>query len=634
MEKVVRYLGAVLIALIVVVSVFSSAHADILSGYGQLSGDVTGSQPGVLPVVYAYNPEKDVGYTVFVINGKYRAVNLIPGPYYVELRPAVEQLESFTTKYTKVNVVADAHVTADFTVEGINNAPNYVNGTDYPDARIEPYNVIYPPGPGRDIIERACHGCHTVNFFPYNRVRAYPAGRVPHDEFSWPVTVDRMHKGPAFGIPGKATLFDPAFLPPADRDILVDYLIKNFGADSEPRVVQLMSEAALDEDALKKAQFIDYIYHESEEYADPYLRTNPWPHQVDFDADGNVWLAYTACCIVRFDPRTGESKAYEGHGGGHGVVVDQTDGTVWYSGSGDVVRRLDPETAEVDYWKIGETTTSSNTQIFDTKGNLWMSLLGLGGIAKWDRKTDSLLYWENPIVRSRPYGIIVDRTDKVWWADYHNGGISRFDPETEQFKFFKLVSDEAATAIRRLGVDSKNMIWTATWGSRGHQNAAVYRLNPETGEVMERKVDIEYTNPYNAEVDADDNVWLAPDNYLSKYDPKADKFTHYPIPTRSDSLKTTISANGGIWFIYRNAGKFAGFGGNATVLYPDKDKITTLAAYHSKDSPGYFLSKYSGPLAPKVKGEIRTGSERAQNADAYADWVKTKGTDELGALID
>ena len=178
------------------------------------------------------------------------------------------------------------------------------------------------------------------------------------------------------------------------------------------------------------------------------------------------------------------------------------------------------------------------------------------------------------------------------------------------------------------------MIWTATWGSRGHQNGKVYRLNPETGDVLERKLGIEYSNPYNAEPDADDNVWLATDNYLSKYAPEADSFTHYPIPTRSDSLKTTISANGGIWFIYRNAGKFAGYGGNASVLYPDKDKIETLAAYHSEDSPGYFLSKYKGPRASKVTGDVRKGAAEAQNAEAYAAWVKSKGVDELGALIE
>ena len=30
-----------------------------------------------------------------------------------------------------------------------------------------------------------------------------------------------------------------------------------------------------------------------------------YPHGLHVDADGNVWNAYTGCCIVRTDPRTG-----------------------------------------------------------------------------------------------------------------------------------------------------------------------------------------------------------------------------------------------------------------------------------------------------------------------------------------
>ena len=78
--------------------------------------------------------------------------------------------------------------------------------------------------------------------------------------------------------------------------------------------------------------FVEYIYREPKgKYS-----LDPWPPQLDFDLDGNVWLAYTQCCIVKFDPRTGEQTVFEDHGGGHGIAVDQTDGSVWYSG--DIVR--------------------------------------------------------------------------------------------------------------------------------------------------------------------------------------------------------------------------------------------------------------------------------------------------------
>ena len=592
-----------------------------LPGYGQLSGTVTGSEPGVLPVVYAYNTAKDVGYTVFVVDGKYRAVNLIPGPYDVTIRRAVGQLEGFDEQTVQHQIEAGTHASADFAIENITPELDYVGGIEYPNVEIAPYDEIYPPGPGRDALERTCHGCHPVQFFPYNYPRAYSGGRGPKNKAAWGVTVDRMHKGPAFGRRAKASIFDPAYLPPEDRDILVDYLAEHFPAEGKPRVVQLEIEPELDLAALEKAQFVEYLYHEPEGKYDVW----PWPHQIDFDNDGNVWLAYTACCIVWFDPRTGEQKVYEDHGGGHGIAVDQTDGTVWYSG--DVVRHLDPKTGLVDHWKIGEDRMlGSNTQIFDSKGNLWLSLIAAGGLGKWDRETDSVVWWEVPVLRSRPYGIIVDHKDKVWFADYHNGGVSRFDPETDEFKHFPLVKDDAASAIRRPGVDSRGMIWAGTWGSRAFNNVKLFRLNPDTGEVMARDVGLQYGAVYNAEADSKDNIWISPDNYLTVYDQQADKFTHYPIPVRSDTLKTTITRDDGIWFIYRNAGKYAGYGGSAVVMYPDKDKIATLAAYHAESSAGYQLSTYNGPPSPKVQGGDRVSPHiEAQNAVSYELFAESNG---------
>ena len=562
---------------------------DVLPGYGKLTGTVSVSGPGVLPVVFALNTEKDVAYTVFVIDGKYRAVNLIPGPYDITIRAAVDQLEGFTPQTVSADVAADSHVTVDFAIDDVGLVDNYVGGVPYPDAEIVPYDELYPPGPGRDIMERTCHGCHTVNFYSYNMPRAYSGGRADKDKAAWGVTVDRMHKGPAFRRPLKASIFDPELLPPADRDVLVDYLADNFGYESKPRVVQLAVEPELDDAALAKAMFVEYNYHEPEGKYDVW----GWPHQVDFDPEGNVWLAYTACCIVKFDPRTGEQTVFEDHGGGHGIVVDPTDGSVWYSG--DVVRHLDPKTGLVDHWKIGDDRyLGSNTQIFDSKGNLWLSLLAAGGLGKWDRETDSLVYWEVPVKRSRPYGIIVDHKDKVWFADYHNGGITRFDPDTEEFEHFNLVKEKTTSTIRRLGVDSKGLIWASTWGSRAFADSSLYRLDPETGETMKRHLGLPYGAAYNAEADNQDNIWVAPDNYLTKYDQIADAFTHYPIPVRSDSLKTTITRDDAVWFIYRNAGKYAGYGGVAAVLYPDMDNIPTLAAYHSDASAGNQLSGYSG----------------------------------------
>ncbi|MEE8306970.1 MAG: hypothetical protein V3R81_06865 [Gammaproteobacteria bacterium] len=607
--------------------------ADSPLRYSQLSGTVTGLQPGVLPVVYAYNTDKDVAYTVYVVGGKYRAVHLIPGPYDVTVRAAVDQLEGFTPETVQLDIAAGAQVIADFALQNVRPVPNYVNGLPYEactanrptpnDIPCEPYKIqrydeIFPPGPGRDIMQRTCLGCHHVQLFAFNTPRTYGGGRAKKNKAAWAYNVDRKIKrlpGPMMGgvALGRSTHMNPELLPPEDRDILVDYLAENFGIDAPSRLVQLTSEPELDLQALGKAMWVEYIYKEDpDEYP-----VWPWPHRVDFDNDGNVWLAYNNCCVVRFDPRTGESKAYDhGSGGGYGVAVDHSDGTVWYSQA----NRLDPETGLVDRWK----GAGGGSIAFDTKGNLWMGNMG-GSISKWDRQTNSIMRWGVPVVRSNPYGLIVDYTDKVWIADYFTSGLTRFDPETETFKHFKIV-DEEPTSIRRLGVDSKNMIWAATYGNPSRYvdgkniGGSLFRLNPETGEVMNRNLWIENSNPYNAEADPDDNIWVNPDNYLVKYDQKADTMTRYPAPTRTDFVKTRITRDGTVWTVYRNAGHYAGYGGSAAALYPDKDKITTLAAYHPENGAGHHASKYKGRPAPKVTGGIKVGYGK-RNDREFEKWA-------------
>jgi streptogramin lyase len=535
----------------------------------------------------------------------------------------VNQLEGFAAQTVQTTISGGQSVAIDFVMGDVKPEPNYVGGVPYPNAKIEPYSQVYPPGRGRDIIERTCLGCHTVNFFPYNVARTYSGGRPKKDKAAWTVTVDNMHRKPAFGRAGKASMFDPALLPPSDRAILIDYLDHNFGVDSVPRVVQLEKAAPIDSKALAKAMFVEYLFPNTAQY-------ERWTHQIDFDKDGNVWVADTGCCIVRLDPRTGESRDFEGHGGGHGIAVDQTDGTVWYSG--DVVRHLDPATGLVDHWKIGnDPLLGSNTQIFDSKGNLWLSLLAAGDLAKWDRQKNTIVYWDVPVLRSRPYGIIVDHSDKVWFADYHNGGVTRFDPDTEQFRHFKLTSAPTASSIRRLGVDADNNIWAPTFGSRGMRDEALYRLDPKNGKVSEFKLHMPFSAPYSAEADSAGNIWVPLDNFLTKFDVRTKSFTHYPLPTRSDSLKTTITRDDALWFIYRNAGHYGQYGGSAVVLYPDMDKIKTLAAYHSPDSPHNFSSKYRGQAAPKVQGGEHVVPLGSRNAVDYAVWARAQGLINEGA---
>jgi virginiamycin B lyase len=615
------------------------AFGDLLPGMGQLSGTVSGSKPDLLTTVMARNTDNDVGFMVFVVDDKYRAVNLFPGNYEVTIKPAVGQLftDGFGQQTKNIEIAANEHATLDFSLKTQKYEPDYAGGMRYkggwsdavpgnnilppsPDAKVLPYEEIYPPGPGRDILERACLSCHTVQLFSYNHNRRYTSGRPIHDKAGWGINVDRMRKGMSFGKPNKQSYFDESLLTDKDRDILVDYLADNFGADSEPRAVQIPSEPDFDLQALGKAQFVEYRFANTE--ALPKRGT----HHIGFTVDGNVWAMDMGGSLVWLDPRTGEHKAYSGHvRNGEGLVVDK-DGSVWYYSNG--LRHFDPKSNSHDQYNFEGHTPRAwemyvSTLIFDSNGDLWLSFIGAGGIGKWERATDSLVWWDVPILRSRPYGITLDHNDKVWFANYHNSGIASFDPKTETFRNYR-ITDMEPTNIRRPGADSKNMIWTVTWGSLGMQEGALYRLNPETAEVDEYKLNIPYANPYDAAPDDDDNIWIATDNYLVMFDQETEKFTNYPLTVRSDVPRLAVTGEGAIWHGLRNAGHHGGYGSTAVALYPDKDNIKTYAATYSEQSNHSRLLQYDGPLT-KVTGKIKISPAEPQNPGAYDDMLRSIG---------
>jgi virginiamycin B lyase len=584
------------------------ARGVALPGTGDLAGRVTASAALGQLTVHAFNTEKSVGYMVYVVDGRYRFVDLFPGHYDVSVRGTSGQLNAdLPAKTTSLTLKVGQHASVNFTLAGVEVPPTYVGGMSYPDTKIEPYDVIYPPGPGRDTLERVCFACHPVQFYPYNVARTYNTGRPPHDRDGWAITVERMGHGMSFNTPGKASYFDGSLLSEKDTTAVVDYLATHFGPDSIPRSVKQETEPELDKSALAKAEFVEYRLLNK-------AGQNRYTHTVDFDPTNGHVFAFDRgeSIIVEINPETGARKDHVGVGGGEYLQVD-VDGTVWYGG----LRHYDPKTGAIDIYKRQDGKPFAvSSMVFDSKGDLWLSLLSSGGFAKWDRKTDTVSWWDVPILRSRPYGITIDHNEKIWFGEYHASAIASFDPATGKFRNYP-VTPEAPTNIRRVGVDSGNFIWTGTWG-RPHpkEGGSIYRVDPQTGESVGHNLGIDYSSPYDCDVDDVDHVWVATDNHVLMFDPSSNRFTRYPVPQRSDLPKLSITRDGAIWFSPRNAGFSGGYGGAPTVLYPDKDRIRTFAAYYSARSERNHQSRYRGPVA-KVAGAVKLQANEPQNPGDY-----------------
>src|SRR6185436_11687320 len=120
-------------------------------------------------------------------------------------------------------------------------------------------------------------------------------------------------------------------------------------------------------------------------------------------------------------------------------------------------------------------------------------------------------------------------------------------------------------------------------------------LDPTTGKVTVHQVPVQFAMPYDTWVDSEDIVWSSSDSYLIRLDPKTGAFSCYPTLQRTDEPKITITRDGAVWYPPRG---FAGAGGapaSAAVVYPDKAKMKTFAAYYAPNDPNANGWKYKGP---------------------------------------
>ena len=78
-------------------------------------------------------------------------------------------------------------------------------------------NVVLPDGPVREIIRSSCSSCHGIDEYGYYAM----------DRDNWNALIDRMETATSGLIQGTE-------IEDADREILLDWLVAEFGPDAEP----------------------------------------------------------------------------------------------------------------------------------------------------------------------------------------------------------------------------------------------------------------------------------------------------------------------------------------------------------------------------------------------------------------
>jgi streptogramin lyase len=260
----------------------------------------------------------------------------------------------------------------------------------------------------------------------------------------------------------------------------------------------------------------------------------------DLDPEGNVWFT-AGRSGVKFDTTAEKFTAYplpEGSQGFHNGKANDSQGNLWAATAAGAYR-LDPETGAY---------------------TLFPSLTPLG----------------------RPYGLTVDREDKAWFAQIAMDKIGYVDGRTGDVGEVALppIADEPMTAEdretergwtwnqplygkgpRRLQADPRgDYVWVASYFG-----GLLSKIHIRTKELTEYKLPAAYRfgNPYEPVVDKNGIVWLSMSNadVLARFDPRTERFTFYPIPTRGHNARNidvdNTPAIPEVWVPYQAGGKVA-----------------------------------------------------------------------------
>jgi streptogramin lyase len=302
------------------------------------------------------------------------------------------------------------------------------------------------------------------------------------------------------------------------------------------------------------------------------------PHSIEIDLKTNVaWFgeeSFYGNKATRFDMATENFKEYplltEKARPHTGAVA--SDGRYWvalaHSNDAAKLASVDPETGEVkQYYWPEKKTPPAHTLTLDHSGNVWFSGGTSGDLWSFDVKKQQFASHAYPVpaaypkgtmqdwgeipgeshpAQGRSYDVAVDNEGMVWFSEIAVGTLVKLNPATGETKD---THPEGVVSIRGITVDPQDNLWFGDF--LGHRFG---RLNVKTGDVKFFKPPTPNATVYGVTYNqADGTMWFADmsGNNVTRFDPKTERFTEFPIPQRPDrSYARFIGADvkGRVWF--------------------------------------------------------------------------------------
>ena len=239
----------------------------------------------------------------------------------------------------------------------------------------------------------------------------------------------------------------------------------------------------------------------------------------------------------------------------HDVVVD-ADGMAWYASFGEqILGKLDPRTAKVIEYQIPLLKPNAPTGIlgmrFDKDQNLWLGMQFQGGIAKFDKKTETFQTWSLPpelngdhvqINQVSPDRHHID--GKVWLQDAGTYRVLRLDVKSGAFEVFEPYKIPRPNVYDVIP-DSSNNGYFLVMGAED-----VGRIDATTGAIEIFKTPTPGSGPRRGMMDTRDRLWFGENrsDSIGMFDTRTRRFQEWKPPTPGTwPYDVTADRNGEVW---------------------------------------------------------------------------------------
>jgi virginiamycin B lyase len=279
------------------------------------------------------------------------------------------------------------------------------------------------------------------------------------------------------------------------------------------------------------------------------------PHDAVVDADGMVWFTHFGELFLgKLDPKTGKVSEYPlpviKPGYPIGTLDLETDkaGNLWvsmmYQGG---VAKFDKTTGTFQTWKVPQDwQTDATQQAFltptssDVDGKVWVKNSDRAQILRLDPATGQ---WENLGSFKDPatnrtitsYGIPADHENNLYLLDFSSSTIGRLDAKTGKLTAYR--GAIPSSRPRRGRVDEQNRLWFAEYAGN-----AIGMLDPKTEQVQEWIVPTPWAQPYDVVTDKNGEAWTGSmlSDRVSRLDPKTGTFVEYLMPRNTNIRRVFV----------------------------------------------------------------------------------------------